>query len=178
METPDVSAVIKHIGEAFAHVERPGDWALVDSTEGDEPALLRQELTGRGDWRSLDVAFLDQLPAGYGSALSFFSDEAFRHFLPAYLIGDLEGRLRQAEPVFHLVHGLDAESAHEPINKRRYGARTWSDAAHYKFSTFTSDEAKAVVAYLEYMATRDEFNRPRIEQALASFWRRKAADMK
>jgi hypothetical protein len=80
--------------------------------------------------------------------------------------------------VFHLFHGLDAASANQTINRRRYGARTWADAAHFQFSTFTSEEAKAVVAYLELMATRDEFNRPSIEQALASFWRRKAADTK
>ena len=178
MASPDVGRLVTQITEAFAQAERPGDWALIDSTEGEEPALLRQELTGRGDWRSLDVAFLDQLPAGYGSALSFFSHEAFRYFLPAYMIGDLKGRLRQANPVFHLCHGLDEASADAPVNRRRYGAQTWSDVARFKFSPFTDEEAKAVVAYLEHMATSDEFNRPSIEQALALFWRPKAADTK
>ena len=31
---------------------------------------------------------IDRAPDGFGSALSFFSDEAFRFYLPAYLIAD------------------------------------------------------------------------------------------
>jgi len=170
-----IAALRRLIADAFAGVERPGDWALVNSHEGDEPALLVQELTGSGDWRTLDDRFLDELPSGYGSALSFFSDEALRHFLPAYLIADLEGALHRANPVFHLTHGLDGASALEPVNPRRYGARTWRDVAVHRFSTFRAGEAAAIVAYLEQKAATDSFYRPSIEQALASYWRARAA---
>ena len=70
---------------AFAAVEYPGDWCLRDSNEGDEPHLLEKEFAGKCDWRTLDPAFLDRAPGGYASALSFFSDEAFRFYLPAYI---------------------------------------------------------------------------------------------
>ena len=38
--------------EAFATVERPGNWALVGSTEGDEPQRLEEEFRDKEDWRS------------------------------------------------------------------------------------------------------------------------------
>ena len=71
---------------AFSSNERPGDWALVDSSEGDEPGLLVADFRDTPDWQSLDAALLDQAPNGYAAALSFFSDEAFRYFLPVYLL--------------------------------------------------------------------------------------------
>jgi len=163
------------IAQAFAGVERPGNWALVGSLEGDEPARLAAELQDRTDWRLLDAAFLDQLPDGYGSALSFFSDEAFRYFLPAYLIADLDGALRVVDPTFHLFHGLDDATHAEPVNPRRYGERTWLHAQSHRFSTFTRTEAAAIVAYLRYKAAHDDFARPQIEQAIARYWGPRAA---
>ncbi len=35
------------IREAFADVEYPGDWCLRDSDEGEEPALVEREFTGK-----------------------------------------------------------------------------------------------------------------------------------
>jgi len=37
--------------------------------------------------------FLDRSPGGLASALSMFSHEAFRFYLPAYLIADIDGKL-------------------------------------------------------------------------------------
>lgn len=44
------------------------------------------------------------------SALSFFSEAAFRFFFPAYLIADLRGELRTADPLFHLTGGFSVTS--------------------------------------------------------------------
>jgi hypothetical protein len=169
-----VDALKKQIAEAFANVERPGDWALRNSNEGEEPQLLERELAGKGDWRSLDATFIDRLPSGYGSALSFFSDEAFRHFLPAYLIADLDGLLRVVDPTFYLCHGLDTASRDERVNPRRFGARTWFDVACARFSVFSRDEAKAIVAYLEHRASQSEYDRATIDEALGSYWHDRA----
>jgi hypothetical protein len=144
----DLISVRAQIEAAFAAVEFPGDWCLVNSREGTEPLLLEREFKGMDDWHTLDPAFIDQAPDGFGTALSFFSDEAFHFYLPAYLLADLEGRLNQADPVFHLTHGLESTSRDEKINPRRYGERTWFDHARHKFAMFNGRERAAIARYL------------------------------
>jgi hypothetical protein len=173
--TVDAVAVKAMIRAAFVGVEYPGDWCLRGSNEGDEPYLVEKELTGKTDWRALDAAFLDQAPDGYASALSFFSDEAFRFYLPAYLIADIDGRLESANPVFQLTHGLTDSGRAERVNPRRYGERTWFESASHKLAVFDKAQAAAIVAYLEFKREADEFGRESIDQALANFWRRRAA---
>lgn len=105
------------IRQAFATIEYPGDHQLRGSDEGDEPFLVERAFKGKTDWRSLDFEFVDQAPEGLASALSFFSDETFHFYLPAYLIADIDGRLRRSDPVFHLTHGLRdfiEAGAHQP----------------------------------------------------------------
>lgn len=169
----DPAGVKARIREAFAGAEYPGDWCLIDSREGVEPALLEAEFKGKTDWRTLDAAFIDQAPNGFGSALSFFSDEAFHFYLPAYLLADLDGQLRQANPLFALTHGLDQRSRHEKINPRRYGERTWLDHARHKFAMFNAAERAAIAAYLACRLEGDEitgFERQSIREALQSYW--------
>ena len=155
---------------AFAHVEFPGDWCLSGSTEGTEPAEVKEEFKGKCDRDALGADFLDQAPKGHATALSFFSDEAFHFYLPAYLIADLDGKLERADPAFHLIHGLDAASKDERVNPRRYGERTWFEAARYKFAMFTQDESAAIASYLKWKAQHVEFGWEKIEQALANYW--------
>ena len=64
-------------------------------TKAEEPYLLEEEFKGKTDWQLLDSEFIDQAPDGLASALSFFSDEAFRFYLPAYLIADIDGKLKK-----------------------------------------------------------------------------------
>jgi hypothetical protein len=153
----------------------PGDWCLRGSNEGDEPYLLEEEFKGKTEWQALDPAFLDQAPDGYSSALSFFSHEAFRFYLPAFLIADLDGRLATADPSFHLTHGLTDSARTEKLNPRRYGARTWFESASHKLAVFDGPQAAAIVAYLELKREADEFAREAIDQALSNFWRHRAA---
>jgi uncharacterized protein (TIGR00725 family) len=159
------------IMNAFAAVERPANWALRGSHEGEEPFLLEKEFADKPDWRTLTAEFLDQAPGGYGSSLSFFSEEAFRYFLPAYLIADLDEALSSVDPVFYLCHGLDDETRNQAVNPRRYGRRTWFDERQHQFASFLPEEAGAIVAYLEYRASRDDFNRDRIAEAIRNYWR-------
>ncbi len=158
------------IVEAFGGLERPGNWALRGSDEGEEPFLVEQAFADKDDWRTIDARFLDSAPDGFASALSFFSDEAFRYFIPAYLLADLEDRLELVDPVFHLTHGLQDDIRDKPVNPRRFGDRTWFDAARHKFSVFTVPEARAILAYLDFRALGDEFDRARISQAIAHYW--------
>ena len=169
----DKQAVIDAIREAFADVEYPGDWCLRGSNEGDEPYLLEEDFKGKIDWRTIDPAFLDQAPNGYASALSFFSDEAFRFYLPAYMIADLNDDLQRADVVFHLTHGLDRAKRDEHINPRRYGARTWLDYATFRFSCFNQRQASAIVGFLEFKRSSGgimELEQRMIDDALESYW--------
>lgn len=166
----------ERIRAAFAEVPPPPSWSLVNSTEGEEPALLARELEGVDDWRTLDAAYLDAAPDGYGSALSFLSDEAFRFFLPAFLLADLDEALLRVTPVFHLTHGLTEADRDQPINPLRYGARTWHDHALHRFSLFSAEQAAAIAAYLEVIRDRDEIEAGRIEQALGGYWRERAQE--
>jgi hypothetical protein len=158
------------IRAAFASTPPPDPSALRGSSEGDEPYLLEAEFRDKRDWARLDAGFLDRAPDGLASALSFFSREAFRYYLPAYLLADLDDALHQADPLFHLWHGLDDETRDERVNEQRFGNWTWLEAVTQRFEAFTAAEVAAIVAYLRYKAQRDEFTRPRIEQALTNFW--------
>lgn len=162
------------IRDAFADVEFPGDWCLRGSNEGDEPYLLEQEFKGKTDWRELDASFIDQAPGGFASALSFFSDEAFHFYLPAYLIADIDGKLKQHDPSFQLTHGLDDQTRNTLVNPRRYGERTWYEASRHKHSMFNRKEVAAIVEYLKWRRDNDDIGRKVIDQALANYWYQRA----
>lgn len=89
MDREGLAALIR---EAFAGVDYPGDWCLRGSNDGTEPYLLEKAFQGRKDWRVLDANFIDSAPDGFATALGFLSDEAFRFYLPAYVIADLRRR--------------------------------------------------------------------------------------
>lgn len=144
------------------------------SDEGDEPFLVEEEFAGKSDWRTLDASFLDRAPSGLGSALSFFSDEAFRFYLPAYLIADVDGRLASVDPVFYLCHGLDNKSRAQKVNPKRFGSRTWLDTAHHRFSVFKQKEVRAIVAYLVFRRERDPLDKAIIDQSLNNYWASRA----
>lgn len=168
----DREALKAQIRSAFAMVEYPGDWCLRRCNEGEEPLLLEQEFRGKSDWQSLDPKFLDQAPGGNASALSFFSDEAFRFYLPAYLIADIDGRLEHVDPTFQLCHGLDDAMRDQHVNPRRYGDRTWFEEACYKLAIFTRPQVSAIVRYLQFRHNDEESAsvRTQIEQALINYW--------
>src|ERR671917_914818 len=183
----DRDVVIEEIRGAFAGNEHPGGRFLQGSFEGCEPYDEVGPFEIVEDWRSLDASFLD----GHANALSFFSEAGFRYFLPAYLISDLRGQLRTADPLFHLTHGFSDWTTEVPagertleirhggsavINPRRYGAMTSYDYARWRLSVFTREEANAIVAYLEFKrdADPDVIDKQAIDAALDTFWLERA----
>lgn len=178
--------VINQILSAFGKNEYPGDNFLQGSFEGSEPYEEVAAFKGKPHWETLDSGILD----AHSSALSFFSEGAFRYFLPAYLIADLRGELVTAEPLFHLT-GFSVTSIQIPansrvfnrksggstlMNPRRYGAMTFADYKRYRLSVFTREEAGAIVAYLNYMRETDthRINTAQIGEALNTFWLERA----
>lgn len=160
----------RQIREAFSGAKYPGDENLIGSSIGDEPFRVQDAFLGKDHWQSLEPKFIDRAPDGLGSALSFFSHEAFRFYLPAYLLADIDQALQRVTPIFHLIHGLDDETRSACINPVLYGERTWMDECRERFSGFTDDEAAAIVAYLEFKRELSEFDRESIDEALRNYW--------
>ena len=176
-------SVIEQIVEVFGANGYPGDSFLQGSFEGCEPYEEVGSFKGKTDWRTLESEMLD---ARY-CALSFFSEAAFRFFLPAYLIADLRDELKTADPLFHLTNGFYLTSitvraqTHDFVRKtggstfmnpRRYGAITFEDYARFRLSVFTSEESKVIVDYLNCRKEADLHGiyKSTIEAALSAFW--------
>jgi hypothetical protein len=179
-------AVIEEIRRAFRDTPYPGD-ALLASADGGSLEELGG-LVGRREWQAVDAATLD----GSYDALSLLSEAGFRFFLPAYLVADVEGALRTADPVFHLTMGFHDGTvetqaggrrfvrrfgASALVNPRRYGAITFADVSRRRLAVFTREEAAAIVAYLSWRrdAGPDATDRAAIDAALDAFWRHRAA---
>ncbi len=182
----DRDALVAVIDRTFTS-DHPGDAFLQGSFEGCEPFDEVGAFAGQADWRALEPGFLDE----HASALSFFSEAGLRHYLPAYLVADVRGELRTADPLFPLIHGFselglevpaeDGATHHRSggrvlLGPRRYGALTWDDASRHRLSVFCREEAAAIVAYLEFRRASDELgvDAPRIEAALTRFWHDRA----
>jgi len=179
----DKELIIEQIREAFGSSDYPGDAYLQGTFEGCEPYEEVGPFTGKRDWWMLIAEMLD----GHYTALSFYSEAGFRFFLPAYLIADVRGELQTADPLFHLTGGFFDCSVEVPaqprvfvrktggsvlLNPKRYGAMTFGDYARFRLSVFTREEAKAIVAYLNYRRDIDihGIHRAQIDGALDSFW--------
>jgi hypothetical protein len=166
------------IREAFSSVLYPGDDNLLGSVEGIEPYRVEAEFRGKADWTLLAPEFIDQAPGGLASALSFLSSAAFRFYIPAYMLADIDGKLQRADPFFHLTYGLDDSSRVEHVNPGRYGTMTWFDYAQDRFKEFDGAQRRAVAAYLEYKKASGallEEQEESIDAALERFWLRDAA---
>jgi hypothetical protein len=100
------------------------------------------------DWSAIPVADLDQCY----SSLSFFDADGMRFHLPAYLVADLEGSLRTADVLFHLVH--------------------FAHGAASRFDTLSPAQRDAVREFLllRLSDAHWEFEHPMIEAALGGFW--------
>lgn len=173
----DPSPIIAQVREAFEATPPPDAEDLRGSNEGEEPYLLEDEFSEVPPWPSLEAEFLDEAPAGYGTALHLFSRAALRYYLPAYLIADLRGALTRAEPACVLWSGFDDEKRDTAVNPRRYGTWTWFESKAQRFEMFTRGEVEAIVAYLEFVAQRERFSRAGIEQALRNYWRPKRTQL-
>lgn len=161
--------LITKIEHAFAGVVHPGDARLTRSTYGEEPAALEAAFRGKTDWRRLDASFLDQAPDGWSSALSFFSDEAFHFYLPAYLIADIRGQLHSADPTSRLCSWVSPQGGSVRVAKA-WGGGTMGERARAAFASYTAEQVSAIVLYLWWKLESVGGDDPTIEQALTEYW--------
>ena len=119
---------------------------------------------------------MDRAGAASPSALSFFSPGAFRFYLPAYLIADLDHQLMYTDPLFYLYYGLDEATRGQSVHVPGKEATTWWQVQQDHMAVFTSQEAGAIVAYLRWRAAGEqaEFSRRSVSEALENYWLAKA----
>jgi|GEM_PF-628576 len=178
---PTVASLVAQIRAAFANTPYPGDDQLCGSSQGDEPAEYALEFRDL-NWQTIHPDFL----AYHYAALSFFTEAGFRYFLPAFLIAEVMGTDSNANPVFHLTHGLVPDKTQQireqlmasgalpedVVQQMRQNEERatydWQQIALDKFSHFNGEERKAIVAYLQYAA--DEYSMDDINRALESYW--------
>ncbi len=163
-------SLVRELTAAFpprrpASIERP-----VRTIIDEETALTAAEFADKDDWTQLDWKWLDQVPDGMASALSFLSDEAICFYIPAYIIADLNGALEHVDPVFHLTHGFDASSSNKPVPFT--GWETWRDYATRRWSYLSSAQVAAIARYLQWRMVHPGgwVETPDIDAALSSYW--------
>lgn len=194
-ENPDVAALCREIDAAFADTPYPADDSLCDDLRDPEPAEIALELRGV-KWQYAHPTLLAQCYL----ALSFLQPEAFRYFLPAFLIADLCGFESNADPVFTLTIGLyderidrinrsaireivDAEGNHvkwvsvsfqETLDEleKTQGPITDSSMYEYTVNKLALFNRQERIAIIHYLEfqARDESHSPRIRQALGNYW--------
>ena len=152
-----IQALVEKITDAFRDTPYPGDDNICGSEMGDEPAEYGLEFRGL-DWRKIHP---ELLALNYAS-LSFFTPEAFRYFVPAYMISDVvEDVESAADPDFSLTYGLcdpaDGEPKDRIEERRAYSMK--------RFEVFSPKERDAIAAYLRFKGPPKH-----VQQALDRFW--------
>lgn len=166
---PVASALLEELKAAFPAKRDRWIGPLVDSYLGDEPADTERAFTYKEDWTQLDAGWLDKVPGGLGSAMSFLSDEAICFYLPAFIAADVQRRLERVRPSFHLVHGFDEDSRHKLIGGLSKG--TWTERATERWQRLTAEQVAAVVHYLEWKVALEGVDFAGEEtEALAYYW--------
>lgn len=165
----DATAVLAKIKAAFPAQRAVRFEPMANTVQDSEPHLTAEAFANKDDWTRLDGRWLDQAPNGYASALNFLSDAAVCFYIPAYMTADLRNELEHAEPLYQLISGFDTATRQQPI--RVGSAETWTDYGKRRWSLLTTEQACAIVHYLEWHVKKDdEFLASLASEALAFFW--------
>lgn len=166
--TPD--QLIELFKCSFTEAKFPGIHNLSRGYQTDEPEAVKREFSDKHDWRTLEPDFIDRAPMGMASALSFFSDAAFRFYLPAYMIADVQHLFKRVDLPFHLVHYFTDKVLFSTDENDKWMLNVELN----RCSFFTSNEVQAIIAYLEYVAYADDayykYDNEEAQQALNNYW--------
>lgn len=172
----DAAALIDQIERAFSDVPYPGDDDLAIDSYGDEPEAVARAFRGHRDWRALGAAFLDDAPEGWGTALSFFSDRAYRFYLPAYLIAHVHGHEFRTDPGVSLSFGVTPQDEGRKL-AQMWGGGTLGDHARRRFEPFDAYQVQAIVAYLWWRLDQYGEEDGSVAQALEHYWLEREAKL-
>jgi hypothetical protein len=153
----DKSELAKRIREAFADAPYPGDGNLIYAPDDLGAREIADAFRGK-HWSEVPFETL----LYHNDALHFFTDEAFRFYLPAYLLAVLE-RYEDADVLPEMLVGvLTAPDPQDP----------GYSSFRLRFDGFSADRRAAVTAFLEYlmMTHQDEYPDDELLTALQSYW--------
>lgn len=158
--------LIQKIVDAFSGIEFPGDDKLVNPSYDEEPDLVRNHFVGQNNWNKLTPEFID-----FDGALSYFSNEAFRFYIPAFMIADIHGELKNNDPTVPLCWSLIPPSETQKIAKV-WGGGTMKSQSSERFKDFSEEQISSIIFYLQWKLLQDEYykNDLIIEQALKNYW--------
>lgn len=148
---PDAAGrAVAAIEAAFGSLMPPGDAALLHPRCMDDNDIA--EFYGTPDWRDLP----DDLLVRNYAALSFFSAEAFRYYLPAFMVWSLRHSDSPEYLVEATLRAFDPGSDAEALRAFQVS----------KFTLFDAAQRRAVVAFLGRCGPRPA-RRSRPAQSLA-----------
>ncbi|MEO7718903.1 MAG: hypothetical protein ABIY70_22110 [Capsulimonas sp.] len=196
---PHIAALVDEIRLAFHDTPYPGDNNLSGSDQGSEAAEIALEFRGV-DWRTIHPRLLECNYAATSfltdEGLRYFIPA----ILIADLLGGIEGsNVEPASALTHYFTypKTDADKAAYlqaletmPVSEdfaggvtreqmidilmQDYARRNETDWYAYgvnRMSGFSHSERKAIIHYLEYAAEQDEYEAPKIQEALERYWR-------
>jgi len=159
----DREALRRQINEAFAGAASPGDGRIAEDPRCcPECAHADEAFRGR-DWRQMALSG-ERLPGNYGG-LSFLSEEAWRYFLPTYLLAglrdDSENALNAADnALFHLTPSDAPDRLRDWYHRRASGFNAEQRAALVAFLDYWYAEHPDWFLCLDFQGTRDYWSRP------------------
>ncbi len=163
----NLNVLISLIEEAFENVELGDGIGLSEAQAIDDYMTedIIKEARKNDEtrvWRNLDAGMLDR----YYSSPSFFDDKGMRFHIPAYMIADLMGLLKTADPVFFLWHGLTTDESVQDSESIK-----WRDYAKDRFKLLNSAQRRAVREYLMFRLAGNHINAAEIELAIKNYWK-------
>lgn len=148
-----VEAAVAAIEQAFAGLTPPGDDALLHPQCRDDGDIA--EFYGAPDWRALPEPLLIRSYA----APAFFSAEAFRYYLPAFMVWSLRHAGSPEYLAEATLRALDPGSPSEQLHGFQIS----------KFAHFDSAQHSAVIQFLEVLAEHEDLG-PLATAALGGYW--------
>ena len=164
----DTVRIIDKIRKAFSDVDCPANMEIVseldDSSEAQE---LRNSLRGK-NWRDIDASFLNNY---FIQGIFFLEHQAYRYFLPAFLLASV----REYGRCFDITSDIVATLLH-PVTEQRVFRSAVSPEDVYTFTCrmrgLTYLQVEVIVDYLKFLCDYhlSDFinNEPRF--ALDEYW--------
>lgn len=151
-----VDALCQVIESAFHDVQHPGVGHLTNGGSRPEPIEVERVFSRFLDWRRVDSETLDTAPLGLGSALSFFTPEGFRFFIPRYMIADLRDELSFVDPSFFL--GIEVLKPRDCIDEETIDAlfARFPNEVGRRCRNFTTSQCLAIASYLDFVSQRSD----------------------
>jgi hypothetical protein len=150
--------LIQAIREAFSMAAYPGDDLLVYDTSGAHLECIQVAEAFRGrHWPDVSVDQLLNQP----DSLFFFTPEAYRYYLPAFMIAAVQSYVDMDIVVINLVHTLIPPA--EGQDRNRFEAR---------MQGLNARQRSAVRQFLEFLisAHGQDFPRNDLQLALETYW--------